>query len=97
MCHFGWRALRIPAGKDRAAEVDQGTRNANRQEGIPELLMGTLHEEARRLAIPELTSDVSRTAQPFFGHFGFAVVDYGDPVLTGVAVPNASMRETLVR
>ena len=40
----------------------------------------------------ELTSDVSRTAQPLFERFGFTVVEERQPELRGVVIPNAFMR-----
>jgi hypothetical protein len=42
-----------------------------------------------------LTSDVSRTAQPFFGHWGFEVVEERRPVMRGVVIPNALMKKEL--
>lgn len=63
--------------------------------GIGSLLMTTLQEQAQRSGIGELTSDVSRTAQPFFARFGFVVVEQRSPLLRGVVVPNALMRKAL--
>jgi len=63
--------------------------------GIGRTLMKALESEARRLHLKELTSDVSRTAQPFFEHFGFAVVETRAPVVRGIVVPNAFMRRAL--
>jgi putative acetyltransferase len=65
------------------------------RKGIGTLLMHTLHEEALRLRVAELTSDVSRTAQPFFARFGFEVVEYKAKAIRGVVVPNALMRKAL--
>lgn len=65
--------------------------------GVGALLMRTLHEEAHRSGLVELTSDVSRTAQAFFARFGFTVVEQRSPVLRGVVVPNAFMRKVLER
>lgn len=64
-------------------------------QGIGRLLMSTLLEEAITLGLAELTSDVSRTAQPFFGKFGFRIVEERAPVVRGVVVPNARMRRVL--
>ena len=61
--------------------------------GIGTLLMRTLHDEAFRLDVTELTSDVSLTAQPFFARFGFEIVEHKTKVIRGVAVPNALMRK----
>ncbi len=63
--------------------------------GVGTLLMNALHEEARRLQLRELTSNVSRTAQPFFARFGFEIVEYRSQEIRGVSVPNTSMRKTL--
>jgi len=63
--------------------------------GIGTRLMRKLHEEALHLGATELTSDVSRTAQPFFARFGFEVVEYKAKAIRGVIVPNALMRKAL--
>jgi putative acetyltransferase len=60
--------------------------------GIGTALMNHLLQEARVAGLPELTSDVSHTAQPFYEKFGFAVVEHRLPELRGVVIPNASMR-----
>lgn len=60
--------------------------------GVGTLLMGRLHEVARAQGIAVLTSDVSRTAQPFFARFGFVVVEQRLPIVRDVVVPNARMR-----
>ena len=65
------------------------------RQGIGRSLMETLLSEAKRLEITELTSDVSRTAQPFFERFGFQVVEQRVPIVRGVEVPNALMRRLL--
>ena len=57
--------------------------------------MLTLHSEAVSLGLTELTSDVSRTAQPFFEKFGFCIIEQRAPELRGVVVPNALMRKVL--
>ena len=63
------------------------------RQGIGSALMAVLESEARRMGIVTLTSDVSRTAQPFFRSFGFQVVEQRVPVMRGVEVPNALMRK----
>ena len=63
------------------------------RKGIGGALMEAIEAEADRLDIAELTSDVSRTAQPFFERFGFVVVELRKPVIRGVEVPNALMRK----
>ncbi len=65
------------------------------RQGIGKSLMEVLESEAARLSITELTSDVSRTAQPFFAHFGFQIIEQRVPVIRGVEVPNALMRKVL--
>jgi putative acetyltransferase len=60
--------------------------------GIGAMLMKRLINEATALGIPEMTADVSRTAQPFFEKFGFEVVEQRFPVVRGVEIPNALMR-----
>jgi putative acetyltransferase len=65
------------------------------RQGAGRLLMETIHEDAKRQCIEMLTSDVSRTAQPFFEHFGFEVLEQRSPTIRGVVVPNAFMRKSL--
>lgn len=60
--------------------------------GVGTLLMNRIHEAASTQGISVLTSDVSRTAQPFFAKFGFVIVEQRSPVVRGVMVPNALMR-----
>jgi len=60
--------------------------------GIGTMLMNRIYEAASAQDISVLTSDVSRTAQPFFTQFGFVVVEQRAPVIRGVTVPNALMR-----
>jgi putative acetyltransferase len=59
--------------------------------GIGSLLMKKIIAEAASLGIPFLTSEVSRTAQPFFQRFGFVTTEKRNPEIRGVVVPNASM------
>ncbi len=63
--------------------------------GVGTMLMQYLHAHATARAMVALSSDVSRTAQPFFAKFGFAVVEQRSPVIRGVVVPNARMRKQL--
>jgi putative acetyltransferase len=65
------------------------------RQGIGTLLMDRIHLEAETLGLRKLTSDVSRTAQPFFMRHGFQVVELRKPVLRGVTIPNAAMRKAL--
>ncbi len=64
-------------------------------EGIGSMLMRRIHESAQVRGIAELTSNVSRTAQPLFERFGFVVVEYRSPVTRGVVMPNAFMKKAL--
>jgi putative acetyltransferase len=64
-------------------------------QGVGRLLMSTIHSEAASLGLTELTSDVSRTAQPFFEKFGFCIIEQRTLELQGVVVPNALMRKVL--
>jgi putative acetyltransferase len=59
--------------------------------------MKRIHEGAAHRGIEILTSEASRTAQPFFENFGFVTVEQKSPVVRGVVVPNALMRKRLVR
>lgn len=54
--------------------------------------MNYLLNEAQSASLKELTSDVSRTAQPFYERFGFVVVEQRQPEVRGVVIPNAFMR-----
>jgi putative acetyltransferase len=59
---------------------------------IGSILMTHILNEAKRLGLTELTSDVSRTAQGFYERFGFQVVEQREPVRRGVVIPNVLMR-----
>jgi putative acetyltransferase len=65
---------------------------AHPREGIGAQLMRHLLKEGQRFDLVELTSDVSRTAQPFYEGFGFHVVEQRSRELRGVLIPNAFMR-----
>lgn len=60
--------------------------------GIGSYLMNHLLAQARIANLPELTSDVSRTAQAFFEKFGFVVVEYCQVERRGIVIPNARMK-----
>lgn len=70
-------------------------RATHARRGVGSMLMTHLHAEARTRTIAMLSSDVSRTAQPFFEKFGFSVAEQRSPVLRGVVVPNALMHKKL--
>ncbi len=63
--------------------------------GIGAMLMRRLHEEVEIMGIDRLSADVSLTAEPFFRHFGFEVVERKQPVRRGVTLDNALMRKAL--
>ena len=63
--------------------------------GIGRSLMDIIESEARRLQINELSSDVSRSAQPFFERFGWQVVEQQVKIVRGVKLPNARMHKVL--
>lgn len=65
------------------------------RQGIGTRLMTRIHEEARSLGLTELTSNVSKTAEPFFALHGFHVVERRFPVRRGVTLQNALMRKDL--
>lgn len=65
------------------------------RQGIGTMLMNRIHDVAEETEISALTSDVSRTAQPFFRKFGFAIIEERAPEIRGVIVPNALMRKQL--
>jgi putative acetyltransferase len=64
------------------------------RQGLGRMLMEHIHQAAHSRGIGTLTSDVSRTAQPFFMHFGFSIVEQRALVSRGVSIPNAFMRKT---
>jgi len=66
------------------------------RQGIGAALMEQLHMAAARQGLAELRADVSLTAEPFFAHHGFEVVQRQQPVRRGVAMANARMRKVLV-
>ena len=67
------------------------------RQGIGALLMHRIHQEALDSGIEELTSHVSRTAEPFFARNAFVVAERREPLLRGVTVPNALMSKSLCR
>jgi len=65
------------------------------RQGVGSKLMRRLHDEAAAKGIHVLTSQVSRTAQPFFKHWGFSIVEERQPVVRSVVIPNALMKKEL--
>jgi putative acetyltransferase len=64
-------------------------------QGVGGALMRRLLARAKELGLAELTSHVSITAQPFFAHFGFEVVEHRVFDVRGVEMRNAAMRKGL--
>lgn len=65
------------------------------RQGVGTLLMNRIVDEAQRSGLDELTSNVSKTAEPFFLRHGFYVVERKFPVRHGVTLENALMRKDL--
>lgn len=63
--------------------------------GVGTQLMNSIHAQAQLTGIDELTSDVSKTAQPFFLHHGFQVVEQRLLTRRGVMLECALMRKAL--
>jgi putative acetyltransferase len=64
-------------------------------QGVGGALMRRILARAQELEIGELTSHASLTAQPFFAHFGFALVEHRVVDVRGVEMRNAAMRKGL--
>lgn len=76
--------------------IDQFYVSAQRaRQGVGSLLMAHLHAVAATHSIAALSSNVSRTAQPFFEQFGFTVMEHRLPIVQGLVIPNALMRKDL--
>lgn len=63
--------------------------------GVGTMLMNHIFRAANAQGLKALTSDVSRTAQPFFQRFGFMVIEQKLSFVRGIVVPNAFMRKEL--
>jgi putative acetyltransferase len=63
--------------------------------GVGGALMRRLLARAGELGLAELTSHVSLTAQPFYAHFGFEIVEQRVERINGIELRNAAMRKTL--
>lgn len=66
------------------------------RQGIGTYLMQHLLQQAKLHHMPLLFSNVSITAQPFFQHFGFVIVQQQMPLVRGVALSNALMHKLFV-
>lgn len=65
------------------------------RKGIAQLLLNKIEEEARRLKQYVLTSDVSKTAKPFFERMGFKILKEQINVRQGVELVNYKMTKQL--
>lgn len=63
--------------------------------GVGSALMGHIHREAARRAIPALSSHVSLAAESFFARHGFRVVRRQSVVVDGIPLDNAVMARQL--
>ncbi|RWW92334.1 GNAT family N-acetyltransferase [Flavobacterium cerinum] len=66
------------------------------RQGIAEILMEELEIEARDFGTITLTSDVSKTARPFFERIGFEVVTEQLNLRRGVEIVNYKMSKALL-
>ena len=64
-------------------------------QGVGGRLMRRILAQAEALSLAELTSDVSLTAEPFFAHFGFEIVENRVVDVRGVGLRNTAMRKPL--
>lgn len=65
-------------------------------QGVGRLLMHHLLRKANCLGLKKMTSDVSKTAEPFFARYGFRVVARGFPVRRGQVLQNALMEKDVL-
>ena len=64
-------------------------------QGVGGQLMRRILARAGELGLQQLSSHVSLTAQPFFAHFGFEIVEHRVVDVRGVQMRNAAMRKAL--
>jgi putative acetyltransferase len=64
--------------------------------GVGTALMKYIHQVAALRNLPELSSHVSLTAEPFFTRHGFKIVKRNMVDVKGVILRNATMRKTLL-
>lgn len=69
-------------------------KNYQRQ-GIADILLSALEEQAKNAGTTLLTSDISKTARPFFEKRGFAVVTEQINLRKGIEIINYKMRKEL--
>lgn len=60
-------------------------------QGVAGQLLRALLGQAARLGLPEVHTEASLTARPFFAHFGFGQAQEQQPVIRGVALTNFRM------
>ncbi len=65
------------------------------RQGVGSALFRQIEQEARALAVDELSAEVSITAKPFFEHFGFKVVERQQVTINDVTLDNFRMRRPL--
>lgn len=65
------------------------------RQGIAQRLLDDIEDEARRLKQIQLTSDVSRTAKPFFAKNGFKTLKEQKNIRNGVEIINYKMVKQL--
>jgi len=63
--------------------------------GVGTALMRRIHEVAAARGLSALYAQVSLAAQPFFGHWGFAIEEVQQVEVCGVTMTNARMRKAL--
>ncbi|MBG8553629.1 GNAT family N-acetyltransferase [Hymenobacter guriensis] len=63
----------------------------HQRQGVARLLLHALLAEAAQLGLQLVYTDASRTARPFFAHYGFEVEREQHPVIRGVALLNYRM------
>ena len=67
----------------------------HQRQGIAQQLLDDIEAEARRLKQPVLTSDVSKTAKPFFEKNGFKTLEEQTNIRHGVEIINYKMIKQL--
>lgn len=65
------------------------------RQGIAEILLNALEAEAKRRDTKIITSDISKTARPFFEKKGYVVVNEQENLRAGVVLINYKMKKEL--
>ncbi len=63
------------------------------RQGVGSSLMRRIHSRAESAGLASLFSDVSITARPFFEHWGFAIEQHRQLIVSGVSLTNYRMRK----